>query len=177
MDLSVRNAETWFKLTPLQISRRLYGFSPFPESPEIAHYLAAHTLPNDPVAVLGSEPQIFFLAQRRSASGYIYIYPLTEPQPLATIMGREFIHEIEAARPKYVVYVNALSSWCSAVMPGDTGHILDGFQKWWGDYAQNYQLIGMVDMAEDKPTEFFWDEQLSSRTNTQPANISIFRRK
>jgi hypothetical protein len=176
-DLILRNAEPWFKLTPLEISRRIYGFSPFPESPEIARYLAAHTRPDDTLAVLGSEPQIFFLAHRHSATGYIYVYPLTEPQPLAAAMGQEFIHEIEAARPQYVVYVNGLSSWCSAVVPGETGKILDGFQKWWDNYAQNYQLVGVVDMAEDKPTEFFWDEQLSHRTNTQPANVSIYRRK
>jgi Dolichyl-phosphate-mannose-protein mannosyltransferase len=176
-DLLVRNADSWFRLTPFEITRKLYGFSPFPESPEIAGYITAHTKPDDTIAVLGSEPQIFFLAHRHSASGYIYVYPLTEPQPLAPVMRQEFKKEIEAAQPKYVVHVNILSSWCSAVVPGQTEKILDDFQKWWGDYSQNYRLVGVVDIAEDKPAEFFWDEQLSSRTNTSPAEISIFRRK
>ncbi len=124
------------KLTPFEINRKLYGFSPFPESPEIARYLAVHTKPDDTIAVLGSEPQIYFLAHRHSASGYIYVYPLTEPQPLGPVMRQEFKNEIEKATPEYIVYVDVLSSWCSAVVPGQTEKILDDFQKWWGDYSQ-----------------------------------------
>lgn len=175
-DLLVRNAEIWFRLPPFEISRRLYDFSPFPESPGIARYIAAHTKPDDTIAVLGSEPQIFFLAQRHSASGYIYVYPLTEPQPLAPAMREEFIREIETARPEYVVYVNTLSSWCSTVIPADTAQIIDHFQKWWYDYSKNYQLVGMVDSVADKPSEFFWDGQLANRTNSSPPAISIYRR-
>jgi hypothetical protein len=177
-DLAVRNAAVWYQMTPAQICRKIYGFSPFPESPEIARYLAAHTNPDDTIAVLGSEPQIFFLAGRHSASGYIYVYPLTEPQPLAATMRAEFIHEIETARPKYVVYVDTLPSWCSTIIPGDTQRLLDTLNDWWDAYAaQNYQQVGAVDTAEDQPSEFYWDEQLSSRTNTPPPEISIFRRK
>ncbi len=176
-DLMVRNAALWFGASPSDACRRLYGHNPFSESPEIARYLAAHTKPDETIAVLGSEPQIFFLAHRHSASGYIYVYPLTEPQPLAPAMRQEFKNEIKTARPKYVVYVNALSSWCSAVVPGQTEQILDDFQKWWNAESQNYQVVGMVDMAGDSPSEFFWDEQLSGRTNTAPAEISIYRRK
>ncbi len=177
-DLMVRNAAVWFQMTPAQISRKIYGLSPFPESPEIARYLAAHTKPDETIAMLGSEPQIFFLAQRHSASGYIYVYPLTEPQPLAANMRAEFIHEIETAKPKYIVYVNTLSSWCSAVMPDETQKILDSLNDWWNAYAlQNYQQVGAVDTAEDQPSQFFWDEQLVNRTNTAFPAISVFRRK
>jgi len=177
IDLLARNGSLWFSASPSEAGRRLYGLNPFSESPAIAGYLAAHTNPDDTIAVLGSEPQIYFLAHRRSASGYIYVYPLTEPQPLAPAMRQEFKNEIVAARPKYVVYVNSLSSWCSAMIPVQTGRILDDFQKWWDAESQNYRLVGMVDAAEDKPSEYFLDAQLSSRTNTSPAAISIFRRK
>jgi len=177
IDLVVRNGSLWFSASSSDAGRRLYGLNPFPESPAIAGYLAAHTKPNDTIAVLGSEPQIFFLAHRRSASGYIYVYPLTEPQPLAPAMRQEFKNEIEAARPEFVVQVDLLSSWCSAVVPQGTRQVLDDFQKWWADYSKDYRLVGVVDAAVDKPPEYFWDAQLSSRTNTSPAAISIFRRK
>jgi hypothetical protein len=177
-DLAVRNAAVWFELTPTQICRKIYGSSPFPESPEIARYVSAHTTPDETVAILGSEPQIFFLAHRHSASGYIYVYPLTEPHALAATMRAEFIREIEDARPKYVIYDNILSSWCSAVIPDETQKILDSMNDWWDSYsAQNYQLVGAVDTAEDSPSQFFWDGQLSDRTNTSLPSISIFRRK
>lgn len=176
-EMLVRNGAIWFSESPTEISRKLYGFSCFPESPAIANYLDTHTAPTDTVAMLGSEPQIFFLAHRHSASGYIYMYPLTEPQPLAQTMGDEFIQEIESARPKYVVYVNTLSSWCSAVIPGKTGPILDHYNQWWNGYLQNYRLVGLVDINEGRPSEFFWGDQLANRTNTLPADISIFCRK
>jgi len=175
-DLLVRNAEMWFRLPAAEVTSRIYGASPFPASPGIAGYLAAHTGPADTIAVLGSEPQLFFLAHRHSATGYIYVYPLTEPQPLAPAMRQEFFKEIEQARPAYVVYVNTLSSWCSAVIPGDTAKVLDSFQNWWVDYSKNYQLAGLVDYAANKPADFYWDGQMAGRTNPAPANILIYRR-
>jgi hypothetical protein len=97
---------------------------------------------------------------------------------MAAAMRAEFIQEIENARPKYVVYIDTLPSWCSTIFPGDTQRLLDTLNDWWDTYAaQNYQQVGAVDTAEDQPSEFYWDEQLSSRTNTSPAEISIFRRK
>jgi hypothetical protein len=101
---------------------------------------------------------------------------LTEPQPLAPAMRQEFFKEIEQARPAYVVYVNTLSSWCSAVIPGDTAKVLDSFQNWWVDYSKNYQLAGLVDYAANKPADFYWDGQMAGRTNPAPANILIYRR-
>jgi len=175
-DLFARNAEIWFRLTPLEVSRRLYGLNPFPESAEIARYIAAHSAPDETVAILGSEPQIFFLAHRKSASGYIYVYPLTEPQPLAPVMRPEFIREIETARPRYVVYVNNFRSWYSVITRADPPQVIGGFLPWWTDYSKAYQLVGQVDSVAGQPPDFFWDGQMSSRTNSSPPGISIYRR-
>ncbi|HWY30365.1 MAG TPA: hypothetical protein VNX46_06415, partial [Candidatus Acidoferrum sp.] len=152
--------------------------NPFPESAEIARYLAVHTQPTDTIAVLGSEPQIFFLAHRHSASGYIYLYPLTEPQPMAAAMRADFIQEIETNRPAYVLYVDSLRSWVSVVIPGQSGKIIDSIDNWWQPYAaQHYQLAGEIDIPEAGPSQFFWDQKMSNRTNSSPATISVFRRK
>lgn len=63
----------FFRMTPRQASRMTYGVNPFPEAPEIARRLAADTTTDDHIAILGSEPEIFFYSGRRSASGYISI--------------------------------------------------------------------------------------------------------
>jgi hypothetical protein len=74
--------------------------------------------------------------------------------------------------------VNTLTSWVSTVVPGQAGKLIDSINDWWQPYArQNYQLVGQVDIAEGQPSQFFWDEQMGSRTNTADATISIFRRK
>lgn len=177
-DLVVRNIPVWLEMTPAQATRDIYMYNAFPESPEIARYIAAHTDPTDTIGVVGSEPQIFFLAHRHSASGYIYMYPLTEPQPLAASMRAEFFNEIETARPRYVVYFNQPASWRAIIVPGVTQPAMAAIGGWWRAYAaQYYQKVGMVDMVEDQPSKFYWDDQLSSRTNLSPAAISIFRRK
>src|SRR5206468_3959543 len=66
---------------------------------------------SDTVAVIGSEPEIYFYSGRRSATGYIYTYGLMEAQKYASTMQDEMIREIETARPKFVVLVNVSTSW------------------------------------------------------------------
>ncbi|HTV62662.1 MAG TPA: glycosyltransferase family 39 protein [Verrucomicrobiae bacterium] len=176
-NLLVNNCQIWFVSTPWQISRELYGNSPFPESVPIAEYLRKNTSPNDTIAVLGSEPQIFFLAHRRSASSHIYLYPLTEPQPMAPEMRRQFIGEIEAARPKFVVFVNILSSWYQVILPRDSSQSTNSIPAWWNNYSTNYLLVGAVDISAGKPSQFFWDEQLLDHANSSNDSVLIYRRK
>jgi hypothetical protein len=69
----------FFEASPVDASRMIYSESPFPESIRIAEYLREHTTRNDTIAVLGSEPQIYFYSDRHSATGYVYTYGLMEP--------------------------------------------------------------------------------------------------
>jgi hypothetical protein len=57
-----------FTAPPMEAARLVYGTNPFPESIEVARFLREHTAPDETIAVLGSEPQIYFYAKRRSAS-------------------------------------------------------------------------------------------------------------
>jgi hypothetical protein len=93
------------------VSRDRYSPNPFPESPEIARYIEANSAADDRIAVLGSEPQLFFYSKRKSATGHIYIYGLMEDQPYADLMQQEMIADIEAARPLYLVFVRVNYSW------------------------------------------------------------------
>jgi len=93
------------------VSRTIYGANPFPESVRIAEYLRDHTEADDTIAVLGSEPQIYFYSKRHSATGYIYTYELMEPQSYARQMQEEMIQQIESARPKYLIWIGVPASW------------------------------------------------------------------
>lgn len=84
----------------LAIARAIYGRNPFQESVEVARYIRERTRPDERVAVTGSERQIYFYSGRRSATGYIYTYPLMELQPYATATQRQMIHEVEAVDPR-----------------------------------------------------------------------------
>lgn len=99
------------RYSPQRVTRILHGDSPFLEAPRIAEYLREHTAPDDRIAIFGSEPEILFLANRKSATGYIYMYPLMEHQAYAATMQREMMAEVERADPKYLVSVTSPFSW------------------------------------------------------------------
>ena len=70
----VQQRQIFFQASPLEACRIIYGANPFPESIRIAQYLREHTNASDTIAILGSEPQIYFYSHRHSATGYIYTY-------------------------------------------------------------------------------------------------------
>ncbi len=112
------------------IARRMYALNPFAESERIAEYLARTSGPRDSVFVVGSEPQIPFLAGRRSATRYILFYPLTGPYPDALERQREAMREVAQERPLFVIVVDA-----------DGSHLLDERSERWlyGEVARLLQ--------------------------------------
>jgi len=148
---AVTGAAFFLRHSSLQISRTLYGINPFPEAIVIADFLAKNTRPDETVAILGSEPEIFFYAARRSATRHIYMYPLMEPHPLATEMHLQAIAEFEQARPKFVVFVNELVSW----LPRQGSSLL--FPVWFKrERRADYTLVGIADIISTTETRYVW---------------------
>ena len=140
----------FFEAPPVEACRMIYPESPFPESIRIADYVRDHTSPNDTIAVLGSEPQIYFYSQRYSATGYIYTYGLMEPQKYAQRMQEEMIREIESGRPKYLISVVMNDSWLQR--PRSDRLIF----TWANEYtAQNYAVAGFVNIVPDRTDYYF----------------------
>ena len=137
--------------TPIEACRATYGANPFVESPVVAEYLKQHTRPGDCIAVFGSEPQIYFYANRHAATSYIYAYPLMELHPFAHAMQEEMIRQIKAERPKYVVLVDCITSWFRR--PGSDHYLTD----WLNDHlATAYHPVGLVDLLPTG-TEYKWE--------------------
>jgi hypothetical protein len=142
----------FFVVSPVEACRMIYSDNPFAESVKIADYLRDHTSSDDTIAVLGSEPEIYFYAHRHSATGYIYIYGLMEPQGYARQMQEEMIREVERARPKYLISVVMFYSWLWR--PGSERLIF----TWANEYtAQNYAAAGLVNITPRETDYFFGD--------------------
>ncbi len=142
----------FFEASPVEACRMIYPEAPFWESVRIAEYVRDHTSPNDTIAVLGSEPQIYFYSQRHSATGYIYTYGLMEPQKYARQMQEEMIDEVERARPKYLISVVMKDSWLQR--PQSDRLIF----TWANEYtAQNYAAAGFVNIMPTETDYFFGD--------------------
>jgi 4-amino-4-deoxy-L-arabinose transferase-like glycosyltransferase len=141
----------FFEASPSDASRMIYPENPFVESMRIADYLREHTTRSDTIAVLGSEPQIYFYSKRHSATGYIYTYGLMEAQKYASEMQQEMIHEIERARPKFLIFVVMPDSWLQR--PGSERLIF----TWANEYtAQNYTVAGFVNMVAPDRTDYYF---------------------
>lgn len=132
------------------------------EDGEVADYLVANSVAQDQVAVLGSEPVIYFYSHRHSATGYIYMYALTEPQKYAQQMRQEMIAEVERAQPRFVVYVDNADSWWNL---GSTRELtyLRPLQQWVFDHYQMEKRIPIAGTAQHQ-----WSDQ---------AAFYIFRRR
>ena len=164
--------EYLFKLDPQQVSRLAYADNPFPESVQVARYLKEHTKPEDRIAVLGSEPQIYFYAERLSATGHIYMYGLMEEQPHAVRMQEQMIAEIEKARPAYVVDVHVAKSWLAG--PAPKGPV----QEWRERYLKSgYELGGVTDIVDSFTTRYLWDGAARGYTPVSHAYLNIYKRK
>jgi hypothetical protein len=157
-----------FFMNPLEASRSTYGLNPFPESVEIARYLRERTSPEERIAVIGSEPQIYFYSGRRAATGYIYMYPMMENHTFAEKMQEEFIAEIEAASPRYLVVVRVFTSWLQR--PDSHPRLF----QWLEQTRINFTLIGLADI-HPQGTRYSWAPNLTWPPQS-PAWIAVLQR-
>jgi hypothetical protein len=164
-------SDIFFKLSPLAACRTVYGDNPFPEAQVISEYLNQHSSPNARIAVIGSEPEVYFYSRRHSATGYIYTYPLVEPQKYAMDMQKDMAREIENSRPEYMVFVQVISSWIAS--PESSTFILDWSHKYAADH---YEMLGIVDET-DPQTQYVWGDSAKSYHVKSGASIGVFKRK
>jgi len=164
-----------FDLSPPDVCRYFYKGHPFVESLEIADYIKKNSSPNDTVAVLGSEPQIYFYSERRSVTRYIYTYPLTEPHRYTTEMKSEMFDEITSAAPKFIVLVSNTYSWFTK--PGSLKEYKDFTGRVESYALKYYALVGIIDMRWDGPTVYRWNADVAGYRPVSDFWITVFRRK
>ncbi len=164
-------ADLLLRRTPEQVSRAVYSQNPFVEAPELGRLIAELTAPGTRIAVVGSEPEIYFYAARRAATGYIYMYPLMEPQPLASSMQDEMIAQLEAARPQILVFVNVDVSWLAH--RESPPQLLRWFNA---TAARDYEVVARVEILSADETR--WHFGADARTATDAKYwVAILRRK
>jgi len=159
-----------FEMTSHQVARAVYGLNPFPEAIEVSRFVRSATEEGDRIAVLGSEPQIYFYSRRRSASGYIYMYALMEGHRHALKMQREMVTQIESARPKLLIIVNVPTSWLKT---RDSHPLL---MTWLQSYqAKYYTLVGLVDIDQQNSV-YHWAPDVNWPPGS-PAWVAVLKRK
>ena len=164
--------EFLFRMSPVEIARELYGLDPFPEAIPMSAYIRSHTAKGARIAVIGSEPEIYFYAHRHSATSYLYIEPMVEPQPFALTMQNDMVSELERAAPEYVVRFPAEETL--ALGENSPTRLFD----WWAEYGpQHYRVVGIADILSDDRTEYRWDAEAERYQPKSLYYLAVYRRK
>ena len=167
-----KNKDYYLNPEPNEISRIMYGSNPFVEAPEIANYIKENSAATDKIAVLGSEPEIFFYADRHSATGYIYTYGLMEIHDYNKKMQQEMIAEIEKNKPKFIVFCDIATSWLTR--PNSPMLIFDWFNKY---SDANYELTGVADIVSGYQTIYKWNDEAKTYQPKGKQKVLVFKRK
>jgi hypothetical protein len=164
--------EFLFRANPHEANRIMYGRNLCQQAIPVASYIRAHSNESSRVAILGSEPEIYFYAHRHSATSYIYTYGLMESQPYALSMQQDMIREIVPAAPEFMVEVVGGQAWLRDEK--SPTHIF----KWWSDYRpQHYRLVGVADRISYDQTEYRWDAAAEGYQPRSQFYMLVYRRK
>ena len=94
-----------------------------------------------------------------------------EPQPYAARMQDEMIGQIEAAHPKYVVFVGIGTSWVPR--PSSNRRIFERIERY---TRACYERVGVADIHSMDATAMLWDAAAAGYTPRSPFVLYTLRR-
>jgi hypothetical protein len=164
--------QIYFSMPPAEVVRTIYENNAFVPAVTISDYIREHSPETARIAVLGSEPEIYFYARRRSATGYLYMYSLIVHHKYTERMRDDMMRELEANRPLYVVYVDVWDDWG----PRDGGPQLASFLPRLRDFMdRSYEIVGVADIGDQ--TQYAWDAAAPNYRPSSSKAIYVLRRK
>ena len=166
--------EYYFQENPIKLSRMIYGVNPFQEAIKISEYIKANTKEEEQIVVLGSEPEIYFYSNRKSATGYIYMYPLMEIHPYAKEMQMNLVKDIENNPHSYLVYVNKKLNYTWSILEKSETFLLDWFEK---NKKDTYELVGIAEIISLDETVYKWGEEAKQYKPKSDYYIEILKKK
>jgi hypothetical protein len=162
----------YFTAPPSRIAQEVYAPNPFLESKSVAQFIKNHSSRADRITVLGSEPEIYFYADRRSATGYIYMYDLTARQRYAREMQEQMIREVEQAQPEYVVCVHNPYSWLT--QEPNSVRLLS---EWMSRFLKNYERVGLAEQEPGGETAYKWGAEAADANVTCELYLEVLRKR
>jgi hypothetical protein len=165
--------EFYFSLDPAAAMDATYGTNPFLAAMKAADYVRQNSPEDARIAVLGSEPEIYFYARRRSATGYLYMYSLIVRQKYTARMQQELIHEVETNRPEYLIYADVAESWGAE---RERAPQASAFLAWVREYTQTYyDAVGVAEIANSGRD--VWGDNAKSYKPLTGEAIYVMKRK
>ena len=148
----------YFKPNYDKILKMVYGSNPFPEAKKLSDFVARRAAKGDKVAVLGSEPEIYFYLQEPMKTNHYYLTYLVDPRiEQAKTWSKEFLDEMDKNKPKFLFFVNHPFSWMlqKDYNPEVFDYYQDSVQKY-------YHPIAVADQLNDLQTKYMWDADVNT---------------
>jgi len=171
-----RQWQTYFWLSPIEVFRQTYPGSPFVAAVTVADYLRQNSPENSQIAVLGSEPEIYFYANRHSATGYLYMYSLIVRHKYTARMRQEMLTQLNANRPEYVIYVDVTESWGDRNGNPQTAAFLSALNEF---MDREYARVGVAEIGSPAAPalEFVWGDAAKTFLPQTDRVIYVLKRK
>lgn len=167
----IEERDYFFFDQPEVISRSIYYPNLFADAEKVSEFIRSRSDDSDRVAILGSEPEILFLSQRRSATRYIFTDFINMKHELGGQMQKEMIREIDSVKPAIIVMINQPFSW--GALPSGSWPLL----RWIRGYLENnYEIVGTVTQLSMNSSVFRWDQKSRDDTEALASSIIIFQR-
>lgn len=168
------NKDYYFKEEPLKLSRQIYGVNPFQEAIQISEYIKTNTKEDDQILVLGSEPEIYFYSNRKSATGFIYMYPLMEIHPYSKEMQMNLVQDLETKPHTHLIYVNKKLNYTWGILQNSEKVLLDWVDK---NKNEKYELVGIAEIVSLDQTIYKWGNEAKDYKPQSDYFIEILKRK
>jgi hypothetical protein len=160
--------EYYFRPDETGVLRQVYGMDPFPESRVVADKLNMLMKPEDGLAVLGTEIQMYVYTNRKSPSRFAGSGALLEfLVPQSKDWQTEFIGDVEKAAPRFLVYFAHPKSWMKDPKAEDL------ISPWYENFVRHYRVIGYADMSE-KGTNYVWEPDVDMANRPPKGEYKIF---
>ena len=168
----VKERDYYFRPDFEEIIHGVYGNNPFVEAKVFGEFIRANTEPGDEVAVIGSEPEIYFYSGRRCPSRHAYFDYIVAESPRQADWQREFIRDVEAARPKYLVYFH--NSFSLGPHVEEVGAVFDWFV---GFSKRHYRVVARADYeGAGHRIQYLWGPEAGMRTNLAKSSTFMLER-
>ena len=146
----------------------IYRYAYFTEMRQVGEYLKQNVKPSETVGQFGVEPEIWFYAQKRASSGFLYAYPMLENHQFAAQLIEKFKTENEKTQPEWFI----LQDLTKAEMASKN---LPRLQFWANSFLKNYEPKAIL-YANDKLTASF-ETNFFNIDTTREVILTVYKRK
>ena len=164
-------ADYYFHPDYHRIHQSYYFQNMFPEMELLGRELSSRIPTDQPLAILGSEPEILVAAKREGCTKHLMTYTLLIGLDETEVLQEKYLQEMRECDPQYVVFNVFSSSW----IPGfENLPIHQKNMEWITNY---FILEGVAEYREGKEGLILWGDAARNHQPQSPYLIYVFRRK